>query len=107
MIGRMRHVVRLLTATTSDDGEGGQSVTWAQGPYLAAEIRPASAREQAIAGGVQTMASHILSMHYDSRITTLVRFARVDPAGNDLQVVGVRDQDGRQRFLDVDCMEVL
>ena len=103
----MRHYVRVRIPTVTDDGEGGQTVTWKNGPGLWADIRPVSAREQAIAGAVQSIASHRLFMHYDTRITIDRRIARVSPAGSELQILGIRDPTGRQREIEVDCAEVV
>jgi SPP1 family predicted phage head-tail adaptor len=105
--GTFRHFVRVLIPTTVDDGVGGQTVTWTNGPALWADIRPVSAREQAIAGAVQSIATHRLTMHYDDRITVERRIARIAPEGTTLQVLGVRDVEGRQRLIEVDCAEVV
>lgn len=103
----MRHYVCVRIPSVADDGEGGQTVSWADGPSLWADIRPVSAREQAIAGAVQSIASHRLFMHYDTRVTVDRRIARVSPAGTELQILGIRDPDGRQRSIEVDCVEVV
>jgi SPP1 family predicted phage head-tail adaptor len=105
--GERRDYLRLRTPTTVDDGEGGQTVLWADGPFIWADMRPISAREQALAGAIQTIATHRLSIVYDARITGEGRFSRIAPTGPELQIVGVRDLDGRQRELEVDCAEVV
>ena len=106
-VGTFRHYLRVRIPTTTDDGEGGQSVTWRNGAGIWADVRPVSAREQAIAGAVQSIASHRVFTHYDSRITVERRLARVAPEGTELQIVGVRDPDGKQRDLEIDCAEVV
>jgi SPP1 family predicted phage head-tail adaptor len=103
----MRHYLRLRIPITVDDGAGGQDVTWTNGPKLWADIRPVSAREQAIAGAVQTIATHRLMTHYDERITGLRRLERIAPTGPNLQILGVRDPDGKQWRMEVDCAEVV
>jgi SPP1 family predicted phage head-tail adaptor len=106
--GRMRDLVRLLVPVATDDGEGGQSVTWpTTGPEFWAQVLPMTAREQEIAGAVQSLATHKVTMHYDTRIVGTCRLARVAPSGITLQILGVRDLDGRQRMLDLDCSEVI
>lgn len=104
----MREYVLVLTPTTSDDGEGGQSVDWDTAPAVAgfAEIRSATAREQAIAGSVQSVVSHTVRMHYDTRITTTKRIERVRD-GLTLEILGQRDPDGRQREWELFCAEVI
>lgn len=106
--GRMRDLVRLLIPTDPDDGEGGQTVTWPNtGPEFWAQVLPVTARESEIAGAVQSLATHRVSMHYDARIVSTARLARVAPSGITLQILGVRDPDGRQRMLDLDCAELI
>ena len=106
--GTRRHYLQVRIPTPADDGEGGQSVNWStDGPYVWADIQPISAREQALAGAIQTIATHRLSMTYDTRVTGERRLARIAPTGPELQILGVRDPDGRQRDLEVDCAEVV
>ena len=106
--GRLRDLVRLIVPVATDDGEGGQSVTWpTTGPEFWAQVLPMTAREQEIAGAVQSLATHKVTMHYDTRIVGTCRLARVAPSGITLQILGVRDLDGRQRMLDLDCSEVI
>ena len=103
----MRHLVRVLVPPATDDGVGGQTGSWTNGPEFMADIRPVSAREQAIAGAVQSIATHRVQMHYDSRVTTTRRIERLKPSGTTLQILGVRDVDGNQRWMEVDCAEVI
>lgn len=105
--GRYVHQFRIRVPTTADDGEGGQAVTWSNGGDIFGRLRPASAREQAIAGSIQTIATHVLETHYDSRLSVQRRLQRLSPTGAELVIVGVRDEDGRQRDLLVDCAEVV
>jgi SPP1 family predicted phage head-tail adaptor len=105
--GTYRHLVRVLIPSASDDGAGGQTVTVTDGPLLWANVQSVSSREQAIAGAVQTVATHRVQMPYDTRVTALRQFERVAPTGTTLQILGVRDVDGRQRMLEVDCAEVV
>ncbi len=103
----MRHYVRVRIPVPVDDGEGGQTVTWRDGPGIWADIQPVSAREQAVAGAVQIIASHRVTTHYDSCLTVERRIARVSPTGPELQILGIRDLGGRQRVMEVDCTEVV
>lgn len=106
--GQYRDELQLLVPTQTDDGEGGQVVSWPDdGPQIWARVRPLSAREQAVAGAVQTLATHRVETYFDSRIVNEARFARIAPSGRQLQIVGIRDNDGTQRWLEIDCSEVL
>jgi len=103
----MRSYVRVLVPTTTDDGEGGQSVRWDEGEELWADIRPLSAREQALAGALQSIVTLVAVTHYTTCVTTQRRLQRIDPEGPDLQILGVRDPDGRRRIVEMDCAEVV
>jgi len=105
--GTFRHYLRVRIPTPVDDGEGGQTVTWRNGTSIWADIRPISTREQALAGAVQTIATLRVFTHYDARLTADRRLARVSPEGTELQILGVRDPDGRQRDMELDCAEVV
>lgn len=105
--GKKRYFMRLLIPVPIDDGEGGQRVTWTEGHGFWADIKSVSAREQAIAGVLQVPTSHRVITDYDRRITEERRLARVSPEGRELQIVGVRDPEGLQREMEVDCTEVV
>ena len=107
MVGTFRHYMRVRIPTPTDDGQGGQSVAWTDGSSIWGDIRPVSAREQAIAGAIQTIATHRVTTHYDARLTVERRLARVAPEGTELQILGIRDPDGKQRVLELDCAEVV
>lgn len=107
--GRFRHQVRLVTPSLTDDGEGGQAQTWDDtvGPLFFVNILPISADEQAVAAAIQVLKTHRVVMHHDARVSEDLRFYRVAPTGTALQILGVKDPDGRQRWLEVDCAEVV
>lgn len=105
--GQYRDSLQIRIPVTSDDGEGGQITTWTDGPQLWAQVLPISAREQSLAGAVQTIASHRVSTHYDARITGERRFKRLGPTGPELTILGVRNPDGKQVEMEIDCAEVV
>jgi SPP1 family predicted phage head-tail adaptor len=105
--GQMRDWLQILTPAVTDDGRGGQTVVYpASGPWVAAYVRAASHREQAAAGALQTVATHVVEVYYDPRITADKRLRRVGPARPTLEIVGVREDD-RRRVLTLDCAEVI
>jgi SPP1 family predicted phage head-tail adaptor len=106
--GKMNSWVRVRRPVTADDGQGGQIVTgWTSSNPIPAETLPIDARERAIAGGVQLDASYSLSVRYQSGIEPTYRLERLDPPGRELEILGVRDPDGRKRWLEVECKEVI
>lgn len=106
--GLMRDFLQLLTPVTSDDGRGGQSTTWpTSGPDVRAFVRAATSREQASLGALQTVATHIVLTHFDTRITADKRLKRVGWPGPTLEILGLRDPDGHRMYLECSCAEVI
>lgn len=105
--GKMRHLVRLRVPADVDDGAGGQVGGFIDGPLLWVRIFDASAREQAIAGGIQTMGSHLVDLYFNTTITTSCRLRRVMPTGPALQILGIRNPDETQRMMQLDCSEAV
>lgn len=103
----MRHLLRLQSPTDVDDGEGGQTVTWTSLGTVWGQVLPISSREAAQAGAVQLLATHRVLVHYHTRFTARQRLDRVDPTGTQLEVIGLRDPDGYQRYLELECAEVV
>lgn len=105
--GQMRDWVQILTPTVSDDGRGGQTVVYpSSGPSIAAYIRAASNREQSEAGALQTVATHIVEVYADARVTADKRLKRLNGNRPTLEIVGIREDDPR-RVLILDCAEVI
>jgi SPP1 family predicted phage head-tail adaptor len=105
--GEKRHWVRLRVPYTSDDGKGGQTETFADDMLLAALVRDVTGREQSIAGTIQSMATHVVEIGYHPSVTGACRLRRIDPQGPDLQILGVRNPDGKQREMHLDCSEAV
>jgi SPP1 family predicted phage head-tail adaptor len=105
--GKMNSWVRVRRPVATDDGQGGQIITWTSGAAIPAETLPIDARERAIAGGVQIDASYSVSVRYQTGIEETYRLERLDPTGRDFEILGVRDPDGRKRWLELECKEVI
>jgi head-tail adaptor len=104
--GQMQDWLQILTPTVTPDGRGGQIVTYPEsGPWVKAFVRAASHREQATAGALQTVASHVVEVYTDPRITADVRLKRI-PARPTLEIVGMRDSDDRTTVT-LECAEVI
>jgi SPP1 family predicted phage head-tail adaptor len=100
-----RYLVQAPTAT--DDNAGGQTVTWGTVLTIWASVRSVSSREQAQAGGLQVIGTHRVATHYADAITPTTRLVPKGWTGPTLEVLGVRDFDGSQRELWLDCAEVI
>lgn len=106
--GTMRDALQILTPTTSNDGRGGQTTTWpTSGVPVWGAVRAATSREQASAGALQTVATHMVLVHFDTRITADKRLKRVGWPGPTLEIVGLRDPDGHRMYMELACAEVI
>lgn len=93
---------------TTDDGAGGQQegtpVTVAT---IWARVRAVSNRELAQAQAVQTLGTYQVSTHYSGDLATTQRLVPKGWTGPTLEIIGLRDPDGRQRELWLDCVEAI
>lgn len=104
--GQLRHRVTHLTRTGTPDGQGGRAVAWADGAEFYAWVRPVTARDALVVAGLQTNATHLVTARYRTGIAATDRL-RQEPDGPTLEVLGVRNEDGRNIALTIDCAEVI
>lgn len=102
------HKVTVQTATTSNDGRGGQTVSWANTVTdLPAHVDPRSGREFMQAGSLRNAQQHQVRLSYSSSVTIKSRLVR-QPSGPTyevLELVPVLRGD-TIRFLDCAVIEV-
>lgn len=103
--GRLRDRCTLLTATTTADGQGGQTTTWTAGDHVWAHVRALSGREVMQFGAVQSSAALRISLRFRSDLTVQHRLRR-EPSGPTYELTAMRDVDGRRRWLELDAVEV-
>ena len=103
-IGSLRHQVRLETPTTTADGEGGYTTTWALLGVVYAAIEPATQRslERLVANAVSSDASHVVTVRYIDGVTTKTRVLFL---GRVLSVVGIQNIEERNEILRLACTE--
>jgi SPP1 family predicted phage head-tail adaptor len=93
--GKRNRRVAILTATTSDDGRGGQAVTWtpvASAPTAWASIRALSGTEFLQAGALQNSMTHLVEM--DSRLGVTIKHRLYWPLkSKTFEIVGTRDSE--------------
>jgi head-tail adaptor len=110
-VGELRDYVQILTETEtfpgSDDGEGGHPVTWPATSGTYANFRPASGREQAIAGAVQTVAIEIVTVPYSVTLTEKNRLRRLADGVEFDIVTKPQDPDGRRVWRQMICSETI
>lgn len=102
--GELRHKVTLENPTSTADGDGGYSTTWAELTQTWAQIRPATAREieRVFAGTVSSVATHVVTVRYVDGVTTATR---VVFQSRILAVTGVANSEERNRELVLACQE--
>lgn len=105
--GKFRQQFKVLTQVVTDDGEGGQVVTWRPGMTIWGEKIAYTSREQALAGAMQNVATHHVNTHYINGLTTQNRLRQTYPKGPDLLIVGMRDADQKSKMLELDCSEAI
>lgn len=105
MLGTLRHRVTIRTATPSDDGQGGQTVSWADTATVWAAVDPAGGRETLQVQGVHNGAAHRIRLRYSASLTVKSRLY-VESAGPLLEVNELRNPDKRNRWLDVLATEI-
>lgn len=104
--GSLRHRVTLQTPATAADGDGGYTDTWTALATVWASVVPATAHdlERAVAGTVQSSATHLVTIRYLAGVTTKTR---VLFGTRTLQVTGVQNPDERNISLVLVCQEIV
>lgn len=103
--GRRNRRVEVKVATAVDDGQGGQTVTWATSEELWAEFVPFGARELWQAGSLQVQVPIVARLPY--RTTLDVKARIYDPETlTTYEIVTLRDVDGRRWAMEVELVEV-
>jgi SPP1 family predicted phage head-tail adaptor len=102
----LRHQVVRQTKSASSDGSGGTSGTWVDGTQYFAWVRPMTAREQQLANAQQVFATYVVTMRYGVPVAVTDRLKQL-PSGPVLEVMGVRNVDGRFQWLELDCAAVI
>lgn len=104
---RLNRVFTVLTAVTSDDGQGGQAVTsWTAGVRIPGALEARSARDSLTGGALQPMTSETVTVRYWSGLSTTNRL-RLEPDATVYDILGVRDPDGRRVQLVLDVAKVV
>lgn len=107
-VGQFTKLWTLQRPVTVADDAGGQSVTsYARVRMVWGRLQSIGAREQAQAGAVQTVATHRVTTHYGTDIVTTQRLTPKGWTGATLEILGIRDPDGTERELELDCAEVI
>lgn len=101
-IGRMRHKVKLQSATATRDAGGGVSESWTTAKELWADIRPVSGAEKYRQGKVQETLTHEITIRHRTGIDTNYR---IQYESRNFNIKSIRNIDERDRFLVLLCTE--
>ena len=104
-IGRLRHRLRIQSATETRTGSGGVTYTWATDAVVWAAVRPLLGREYMEARRVDAAVTHEVRIRYRSGLTPSHRFVFDNDTSRELNIVSVLNVDERDRELVVMCRE--
>lgn len=109
MGGKLRHRLRVERATRSRDPHGGSSLAWTLVDERWGDVQMVSASEYRDSRLADATITHRVTMRYmpelDSGAANSYRMIWTNRDDRVLNVVGVRDVDGKKRGLEVDCVE--
>lgn len=100
--GDLRHRIIVQKLTSTSDGAGGFTQTWATHVTAWASVKPISAREAMTHGGVAGVVTHRVMMRYQAGVVPAMR---VSHKSRILKIEGVRNLDEENRWLELDCVE--
>ena len=101
-IGALRERVTLQLPVRTPDGAGGAAVSWTAGTPVWAKVEERGGGERVEGERLAAKARLRVTIRYRSGITTEMRVMR---DGKALNILSLRDPDGRKRFLLLDCEE--
>ncbi len=102
---QLRTVVLRLVSTSTSDASGGQNVSWSTSWRTFGYLRPVGgASERVAAGVIQSPGQWLLTLRGLMPLALTDRVVRVQD-GKQFEIVGLREQDGRSEWLEVDVTE--
>lgn len=93
---------RIISATTTGDGQGGQAEVWAVVATVWAAFEPYTGRERIQAGQVQTPVSHRVHMRYRTGLTTSLRLLYDSRVFEIAEVINIAEANSYLKLL---CIE--
>jgi SPP1 family predicted phage head-tail adaptor len=102
VIGQMRERVTLQAPVRLPDGAGGADAAWDAGATVWAKVEERGGEERAAGERLAAEARLRVTIRHRSGVTAEMRALW---NGRALEITGIRDPDGRKRFLVLDCEE--
>jgi SPP1 family predicted phage head-tail adaptor len=111
--GQLRHRMALQRRAISTDAEGDSSDGWVTVKMVSAQITPVGGRELAMAGQMEMKLSHQVTLRYRRDLEQTISSASATTGHNmrllwgarTLDIQLVEDPEGRQRRLEILCLE--
>lgn len=104
--GDLRHRITIQSLTNSQDSVGDITETWTTVGTFWGFVRPASAREQVIAGQLKAEVYHSVTMRWQGA-TAISPTMRILFEGKVLNIVSISNRDSRNYLYDLTCTEVV
>ena len=101
-LGEMRERVTLQAPVRTPDGAGGADIAWDAGATVWAKVEARGGDERAAGERLAARARLRVTIRYRAGVTAEMRLLW---NGRALGITGLRDPDGRKRFLVLDCEE--
>jgi SPP1 family predicted phage head-tail adaptor len=102
MVGEMTERILIERAATSDDGHGGQDVTWSavypQGIW--AKVRSVRGREQELHGRVASVETFVITVRFGVDVDELDRIVW---RGKTMNVRSAADREGTREWWTLEC----
>lgn len=107
-IGQLDRRLTPRTNTTTSDGVGGQVNAWTDGDPFWANVSQQSGREALSAGVMSSVQSYLVTTRYRTDLTTAMRLYW-ELRSVTMEIVSVRqpDEQGRNRWTELDCVEIV
>lgn len=99
-IGELTERVSIERATTTDDGHGGQNVTWASVYSVWANVKSVRGREEERHGRLSAVETYLVTVRFGVLATVL---DRVVWRGKTMNVRAAADRDSTREWLTLEC----
>jgi SPP1 family predicted phage head-tail adaptor len=104
-IGRMYDSIVIERPVVTVDGAGQSVTTWECVARVFSSVEAVSAAEQYQGEQPRQHGQYVVKIWYRQDVDESKGTWRISFAGRRLDILGVRDPDGRKRFLELTCVE--
>jgi len=101
-IGRLRNYVKLQTLTEGRDADGGYTRTWGDTAQIWASIKHRKGVEIERQNSMMATATHLITIHYRSGVTTSNRLTY---GSRTFGILDVNNVEERNKWMELECIE--